>query len=173
MEIGSGDGAVTRQLATRVRHRRLVAIDVNPAMTAYARCVNSGPTIEYWLQDMGVPWDELSDDIRQLEGKVELIFANFSLHYILDKSRLLSICARLLSTGGSIHANSVILPDLNQKLPADERRDNYLSVDQQLVVWRQALADNRLIVDEFEVVDHVWRMSRQQLIGLYLMRNVI
>ncbi|CAG2123359.1 unnamed protein product, partial [Medioppia subpectinata] len=75
--MGSGDGGVTRELAACVPHRRLIAVDVNPAMTEYARDHNTLPTIEYVTQDMSVEWSELSPEIRRLEGSVRLILSNF------------------------------------------------------------------------------------------------
>ncbi|CAG2122605.1 unnamed protein product, partial [Medioppia subpectinata] len=120
VDIGCGDGGVTKELAEKLRHRQLVAVDVDPAMTAYAQQTNPGRSIEYKTQDVSVAWDELSEDIRALEGKVTLIFSNFVLHYIRDKSRLVANFSRLLTTagaGGCIHANIFIPADLNRKLP--------------------------------------------------------
>ncbi|CAG2179607.1 unnamed protein product [Oppiella nova] len=113
---------------------------------------------------MSVSWDELNPDIRLLESKVSLIFTNFVLHYIQNKTKLLHIFSRLLSTEGSIHANIIILPDLNKKLSPDDRKDYYLSVDQQIQQWKEALDANGLTAQEFEIVDDVWHQSRQEII---------
>ncbi|CAG2103464.1 unnamed protein product [Medioppia subpectinata] len=167
IDMGSGDGAVTKELATRVPHRQLVAIDVNPAMIEYSQRVNSLPTIEYAIQDLSLTWPELGPDVRLLEAKVDLIFSNHCFHYIRDKTRVLSICRRLLATGGTIHASILLLPDLNRKLPADRRKGWCLSVDQQLDVWRRAVADNGLTADVFEVFEEDYRFTRTQIIGQY------
>ncbi|CAG2102501.1 unnamed protein product [Medioppia subpectinata] len=167
IDIGSGDGATTKVLATRVSHKRVIAIDVNPAMTAYGQSVNSLTTIEYLTQDMSVSWQELSDDVRRLESKVDIIFSNFCFHFIRDKSQLLSICRRLLSTGGIIHANVFLLNDLNSKLPADRQKACFLSIDQQLDVWRRALTDNGFTVDVFTVAEDTFTMAREHAIASF------
>ncbi|CAG2111603.1 unnamed protein product [Medioppia subpectinata] len=164
LDIGSGDGGITKLLASRVPHRRLIGIDSVPAMTDYARQVNSMPTIKYITQDMSVLWPELSADIRRLEGTVDLIFSNLCFMYFYDKSRTLSICRRLLTTGGSIYANFILLGDVNKKLPPNERFNNFLSVDRQIQVWRRALADNGLAVDTFDVYNDKWFIKRELMI---------
>ncbi|CAG2106394.1 unnamed protein product [Medioppia subpectinata] len=165
VDLGSGNGGITKLLATRVQHKRVIAIDANPAMTAYGQSVNSLSTIEYITQDMSVSWPQLSDDIRRLESKVDLIFSNFCFHYFNDKSQLLSQCKRLLATGGCIHAVCVLHHDLNQKLPTNARKEWCLSIDQQMDVWRRALDENGFAIDVFECVDKTYPMNRQQIIA--------
>ncbi|CAG2184245.1 unnamed protein product, partial [Oppiella nova] len=64
------------------------------------------------------------------------------------------------------HANIIILLDLNKKLSPDDRKDYYLSVDQQIQQWKEALKANGLTAQEFEIVDDVCHLSRQEIIDL-------
>ncbi|XP_054157777.1 uncharacterized protein LOC128956120 [Oppia nitens] len=101
IDLGFGDGRVTRLLSQNVPHKQLVAIDVVPEMLEHAVANNTDdPTIEYVLQDLTVSWPELSPRIRQLESKVDLLFSNFMLHYITDKYQLMAIIGQLLTSGG-------------------------------------------------------------------------
>ncbi|CAG2114776.1 unnamed protein product, partial [Medioppia subpectinata] len=165
VDMGSGDGGITKLLATRVPHKGVIAIDSNPRMTAHGQHFNSVSTVEYITQDMSVSWPELSDNIRRLESKVDLIFSNFSFHYFHDKYQLLSICRQLLVTGGTIRANIPLFDDLSDKLPANQRLEWCPSVDQQLDVWRRELSDTGFTINEFETRKVTFAVNRRQIIA--------
>ncbi|CAG2118426.1 unnamed protein product, partial [Medioppia subpectinata] len=165
VDIGCGDGGVTKQLASRVAHRRVVAVDVEPAMIAYARQHNNAPTIQYITQDMAVEWAHLSPDMQRLKGSVDLIFANFSFNRIRAKSQLMSICRQLLATGGQIWANIVLISDVNRRAGPNQRRRKWCpSPDQQLAEWRQVLRNNGMTVDVFELDRQTYSVTRQEII---------
>ncbi|CAG2101917.1 unnamed protein product [Medioppia subpectinata] len=164
MDLGSGDGKYTTDLASRVPHRRVVAVDIDPAMTEYARAHNTLPTIEYVTQDMSVQWSALSPEIRLLEGKIDVIFAHFSLQYMSDKNQLMSVCRQLLATGGTIHA-AIYVSDLNLKAAPNKRREWCPSVEQQAELWRRALTDNGLAIDALKITTETDRNDRQNIIN--------
>ncbi|CAG2112421.1 unnamed protein product [Medioppia subpectinata] len=142
-----------------------MAVDVDPAMIAYARQHNNAPTIEYSIQNMATKWAHLSPDIQRLEGSVDLIFANFSFNRIRAKSQLLSICRRLLATGGQIYANIVLISDVNRKAGPNQRRREWCpSPDKQLAEWRQLLRDYGMAVDVFELDRQTYCLTRQEII---------
>ncbi|CAG2117081.1 unnamed protein product, partial [Medioppia subpectinata] len=155
VDMGSGDGGVTRELAARVPHRRLIAIDVNPAMTEYARDHNTLPTIEYITQDMSVEWAALGPEVRRLEGSVGLILSNFFLEYERTRrSQQLALYRRLLlARDGSLHVNIPLSIDINAKLAPNDplRRQWSQTVGQQLDDLRRAFADNGFVIDLFEL----------------------
>ncbi|CAG2174861.1 unnamed protein product, partial [Oppiella nova] len=172
VDLGPGDGGLTKVLSTYVNHKRIVALDIDPGCISHCKQINGVKTIEYEIQDLGVEWDQFRSDLkrqlegkfrsdlkRQLEGKVELIFSNFTLHFIPNKRQLLEVISRLLAPNGIIHANFIVISDLNKKLPIDDRKPEYLSVDQQIDIWRESIVDNGLKITEFSVVDAVWHMS--------------
>ena len=155
-------------LSTYVNHKRIVALDIDPGCISHCKQINRVKTVEYEIQDLSVEWDQFRSDLkRQLEGKVELIFSNFTLHFIPNKRQLLEVISRLLAPNGIIHANFIVISDLNKKLPINDRKPEYLSVDQQIDIWRESIVDNGLKIKEFSVVDAVWHMSRQEIISLY------
>ncbi|XP_054157784.1 uncharacterized protein LOC128956128 [Oppia nitens] len=171
VDLGFGDGRVTRLLSQNVPHKQLVAIDVVPEMLTYALANNTDdPTIEYVLQDMTVSWLELSPRIRQLESKVDLLFTSFMLHYIRDKYRLMAIIGRLLTSGGLFYANTVITKDLNNKKlmnsTVDEQQQQLLcpSIDKQMTVWKQCLVDNGFQIKEFKLITDNIVMNRKEII---------
>ncbi|XP_054161670.1 uncharacterized protein LOC128959693 [Oppia nitens] len=177
IDIGPGDGGITRKLAKLLRHRRFVAIDGDPKMIDYCRRQDSDllspPSgVEYVLQDLSLPWNQMSESVGQLAGQADLIFSNFVLHFIPDKHQLLDILSRLLATdgGGSLHANLLIVADLTDRITTavpllDGTKHLYLSADKQLSIWRQALEANGLTIDEFRVTDSEWRLTRKEMIA--------
>ncbi|CAG2162074.1 unnamed protein product, partial [Oppiella nova] len=165
VDLGPGDGSLTKVLSTYVKHKRIVALDVDPIMISHSKHNNSVDSIEYELQDLSVGWDQFRSDLkRQLEGKVELIFSNFVLHFIPNKKQLLNVVSRLLATNGTINANLIVIADINKKLSSNDRKAEYLSVEQQTDIWRDSIAANGLTVKEFNVVDSVWHLNRQEMI---------
>ena len=137
-------------------------------MISHSKHNNSVDSIEYELQDLSVGWDQFRADLkRQLEGKGELIFSNFVLHFIPNKKQLLNVVSRLLAANGTINANLIVIADINKKLSRNDRKDEYLSVERQTDIWRESIVANGLTVKEFNVVDSVWHLSRQEMIGLY------
>ncbi|XP_054155695.1 trans-aconitate 2-methyltransferase-like [Oppia nitens] len=109
VDIGCGDGSLTKLLANQLAHNQLIGIDCVTDMISYARKHNSlmiddkhdnnNRIIEYVVQDMSVDWPAMCPRIRQLESRVDLIFSNYALQYIPDKQKLMQIFDRLLATG--------------------------------------------------------------------------
>ncbi|CAG2109982.1 unnamed protein product, partial [Medioppia subpectinata] len=134
-KMSCGEGGITKQLASRVPHKRVVAVDVDAAYLEYAQRHNNAPTIQYVRQDMSIAWPNLSPEMRALEGSAGMIFANFSFQHIRAKQQLMSICRRLLASG-----------DVNRILGLNEGRRQWCpSTDQQLAEWRQLLDNSDFI----------------------------
>ncbi|XP_054155682.1 uncharacterized protein LOC128954140 [Oppia nitens] len=170
VDIGCGDGDITKHfLGKHLPHKHILAIDIVPDMISYARSHNHSDdnTIEYLLQDMSIEWPELCPRVRELDGKVDLIFSNFTLSYMPDKWRTVGIFRRLLSTGGIFHANIFIIGDLNKKLVTNGQQPGkwYQSREKQLDDWRQSLlSDNQFLVKQFDIIDVIWPTDRQKMI---------
>ncbi|XP_054158548.1 peroxidase-like [Oppia nitens] len=169
LDVGCGDGGITKLLAKHLRHKLVVGIDVVDDMISYARNHstddNNDNTIEYVLQDMDIDWLRMCPRIRQLESKVDLIFSNFVLEYMANKWLVMDTFGHLLATGGVFHANIFILPDLNKKLPENgQKKWWYQSREKQLDDWRQSLTDNQFLIKQFETIDVCWPTDRQKMI---------
>jgi SAM-dependent methyltransferase len=85
LDLGCGDGALTRDMAARGAH--VVAVDASPAMVAAAR-------------DRGV--DARLGDACQLtfEPEFDVVFSNAVLHWVRDADAALAGIARALVPGG-------------------------------------------------------------------------
>ncbi|XP_054154879.1 trans-aconitate 2-methyltransferase-like [Oppia nitens] len=170
VDLGCGDGDVTKNfLAKHIPHKRIVAIDCLPEMLDYARTNNPDSSIDYQLQDMGRKWPDMSPRVRQLDCKVDLIFANLSFGYIPDKRQLMDTIGHLLSTGGMIHANIELKEDINKRLASygwPMKKQWYESPEKQADNWRQCLQsmDNQLLIKQFETIDVCWTTDRQKMI---------
>ncbi|XP_054167896.1 uncharacterized protein LOC128965274 [Oppia nitens] len=172
VDLGFGDGRVTRKLSENLLHKHVVAIDVVPEMLAHAVANSSDDTsIEYVLQDMSVPWLELSPRIRQLESKVDLLFSNVVLNYMSNKRQIMEIIGRLLSSDGLFFANIVIFKDLTENKQLldsmfDERQQQLLcqSIDRQFNDWKQSIIDNKFHIKQFKLMSDNEIMTRKQII---------
>src|SRR4051812_33557990 len=106
---------MTAELARTVKHSRVIGVDIDPDMIAYARQHHKPmDSVDYWTEDMGGEWEALSAGVRALEGRVSLVVSNMAVHWIADKSQLFSVLWRLLAAGGgSMVAEWVLAPDVN------------------------------------------------------------
>ncbi|XP_054165788.1 uncharacterized protein LOC128963306 [Oppia nitens] len=169
VDLGCAEGGITKLLSTRVPHRKLVAIDTVPDLLSYARQYNTGPTIDYQLQDMSVEWPQLSPQLRQLETTVDLVFANFVVPHFTDKTKLMSLISKLLAPGGGVfHSNNMLYPDLNKKLLPKYKGPKpwYPSIEKQIDDYRHSLLDNGFQIKEFTIVEKHWKWSRKQAIEM-------
>ncbi|XP_054167744.1 uncharacterized protein LOC128965115 [Oppia nitens] len=173
VDLGFGDGRVTRMLSEKIPHKQVLAIDVVPELLAHAVANSSDDkTVEYVLEDMSVRWLELSPRIRQLESKVDLLFSNLVLSYISNKTQLMEIIGKLFSSGGLFFANIAINKDLNDKQLLDsmyedrQQKQQLLchSTDRQLNDWKQSLVVNGFDIKIFKQLDQNEVMTRKQII---------
>ena len=92
LDLGCGDGAVTRELATLVPDGRVVGVDASPGMITVAREFEGG-NLEFVQLDIG--------DLY-FADEFDVIFSNAALHWVTDHPRLLANCLRALRPGGLI-----------------------------------------------------------------------
>ena len=90
LDAGCGSGRITEQLAERLPHGQLIAVDGSEGMIDKAR-ERLGDRVTYLVAD-------LSD--LELEERVDLIFSTATFHWILDHDRLFrQLRAALLDDG--------------------------------------------------------------------------
>lgn len=97
-------------------------MDFDPKMIEYAvKNNNNSGTIEYFTQDIGMPFVELDDRLKQLDGKVDLIWSNRVLHWVPDKQMAVRTISRILKPGGRCYVNISLFRDLHEFFSDDER----------------------------------------------------
>ena len=141
MDIGCGSGNVTRLLSNEFDAERVFGVDIDDQMIAYAKQNHSSDRITYLAQDFGSEWEQLSPELRSLEGRVSLIFTNHCLHWIPNKDNVVKNLKRLLSSDGKIYANIYWITDLYLDLSPEDRgihEKEFMKVptkDEQRDVW--------------------------------------
>jgi trans-aconitate 2-methyltransferase len=95
LDLGCGDGALTKRLAALVPGGRCVGIDASEGMIRAARALEGG-NLEFRRLD-----------VRGLEYRndFDVVFSNASLHWILDHRVLLAAVRRALRAGGVFRAS--------------------------------------------------------------------
>lgn len=110
LEVGCGEGALTRQIA--IRAGAVTAIDRNPVCIDNARMSETGDTIEYVLGDfLTVPFTPASFDF---------IASIAALHH-MDEERALRRMSNLLKPGGTL----AVVGLGKSRYPADLPRDAF------------------------------------------------
>src|SRR5689334_20124179 len=94
VDAGCGSGRVTAELAERLPHGRVIAVDGSEAMVAKAR------------ERLGNRADYLVSDLVELElpEPVDLIFSTATFHWIGDHDRLFRQLRAALRPGGRLRA---------------------------------------------------------------------
>jgi len=151
LDIGSGNGSVTVHLDKRLKPKSIVAIDLDPVMVQFAKEHRSSPTIEYIVQNFGIPLDNFDERIQNLSGKVSLIFSNIVLHWVEDHMTAAKTIAKLLTNGGRFYANIHIQWDIYDGMSQKEREKHELvlkipSESEQIEGWRKALEDAGMVI---------------------------
>jgi trans-aconitate methyltransferase len=95
LDIGCGEGTLTRELADRVPNGRVVGIDASEDMIYAARRWESSNLVFHRM------------DARYLnaEDAFDVIYSNATLHWIADQYRLFGAVQRALRPGGVFRAN--------------------------------------------------------------------
>lgn len=143
MDIGCGPGNTAKMLAKMLSPERIVGLDIDAQMIGFAKENNAMPNTEYHCQDISADMSEWSEDLRQLCGKVSVIFSNYALHWVKDVERTAHNMARLLATGGQIVVDILYVGDIFHRLRPEERQqyEQWLSYpSEQQVIGRWVTA---------------------------------
>jgi trans-aconitate methyltransferase len=109
-------------------------------MTEFAQNNYPSDTIEYLTQDIGKPWDELNPKLKELEGKVSLVFSNRVLHWVEDKETAAKNISKFLKSKGDLYTNiTVISSDITQQLSKElrEKFNKVPTVEEQFEIWQK------------------------------------
>ncbi|XP_054166170.1 uncharacterized protein LOC128963681 [Oppia nitens] len=105
-----------------------------------------------------------------MDGRVDLVFTSFMLHYCSrDKRQVMAIFRQLLKSDGLFYGNILINQDLNRKLlgKGKERDPNqqwYPSLDKQTEDWLKSLTDNGFMIEKSKLIELNVGMNRKQII---------
>lgn len=94
LDLGCGDGSITRQLADRVPHGSVLGVDAAPEMLEAGRD-KCGP-------NMTVQHLDIND--LAFEAEFDVVFSNATLHWVHDHAGLLRSVHRGLRPGGILRA---------------------------------------------------------------------
>jgi len=94
LDAGCGSGRVTEQLADRLPHGRIVALDGSASMVeaARGRLARFGDRIEYIVADLGAP--------LPIEGHVDAVLSTATFHWVPDHDALFANLAAVTAPGG-------------------------------------------------------------------------
>ena len=95
LDLGCGDGRLTRELALHAKNGKAVGIDASYGMLDKAKEFTE-PNLEF-----------IHMDINRIafDNEFDIIFSNAALHWVKDHSKLLINCFRALKPGGRIRFN--------------------------------------------------------------------
>jgi trans-aconitate 2-methyltransferase len=100
LDLGCGDGTLTKRLADRVPGGRVLGIDASEGMIRSAGTLEGG-NLRFLVMDIRRLGAESSLH-PEFEPGFDVIFSNATLHWIFDHRQLLSDCRTLLRPGGMI-----------------------------------------------------------------------
>jgi len=92
LDVGSGDGSLTRQLAAAVPRGSVLGLDASARMVEAARQLQ-GPNLRFLRMDI------LDADFRE---EFDVVFSSATLHWVKDHGRLLGVLYRAVKPGGVV-----------------------------------------------------------------------
>ncbi|NPV51324.1 MAG: methyltransferase domain-containing protein [Candidatus Methanofastidiosum sp.] len=95
LDLGCGDGALTKQIACLVPKGKVLGIDSSEGMISTAKDLEGG----------NLSFQKMDINLISFRGRFDLIFSNATLHWIKDHKKLLENCYNALKPGGSIRFN--------------------------------------------------------------------
>ena len=95
LDLGCGDGALTKELSEIVPAGRVLGIDASLGMIGEAKKLQMG-NLAFSVQDING---------MDYEREFDLIFSNATLHWVKDHGKLLENCRNALKPGGTIRFN--------------------------------------------------------------------
>jgi trans-aconitate 2-methyltransferase len=117
LDLGCGTGALTRTLHEQLGAAETVGIDSSPAMLEQAQA-QAGGGLRFQAGDIGT--------LADVEGPVDVVFANAALQWVPDHERVLADWTALLGEGGQLaiqvpanvdHPSHRVIQELAEEAP--------------------------------------------------------
>ena len=119
LDLGSGTGFFTRQLAAKYSESQIVGLDIAEGMLHYAA-----------VQQAEISW--LCSDAELLplaDNSVDIIFSSLAIQWCNHLPQLLAELARVLKPGGRLHIATLGPGTLRELKSAWQQVDNYVHVN--------------------------------------------
>jgi malonyl-CoA O-methyltransferase len=119
LDIGSGTGFFTRQLATQYGESHIIGLDIAEGMLRYSS-----------VQQEGINW--LCADAESLplaNNSVDVIFSSLAIQWCNNLPQLMAELARVLKPGGQVHIATLGPDTLHELKSAWQQVDNYVHVN--------------------------------------------
>ncbi len=168
LDLGCGDGILSREIANLLPDGRVVGIDSSAGMMATAQSL-AMDRLTFKLEDI---------NSLNYDAEFDVIFSNAALHWVADHERLLGNCYRALKSGGTLRFSFggegncrnflAVVRDLMREEPFYELFRDFIwpwympGVEEyQRILERSPFADYRV---ELENADR-WFASVEELVG--------
>ncbi|HSC66073.1 MAG TPA: malonyl-ACP O-methyltransferase BioC, partial [Cellvibrio sp.] len=140
LDIGSGTGFFTRQLAAQYRESNIIGLDIAEGMLRYSS-----------VQQDGINW--LCADAESLplaNNSVDIVFSSLAIQWCNNLPQLMAEFVRVLKPGGQVHIATLGPDTLHELKSAWQQVDNYVHVNrfQSLHNIVAALQSAQLTLDE-------------------------
>lgn len=142
LDLGSGTGFFTQQLATKYPELQIVGMDIAEGMLHYAA-----------EQHHGISW--LCSDAELLpiaDNSVDIIFSSLAIQWCNNLPQLMTELARVLKPGGQLHIATLGPHTLHELKSAWQQVDNYVHVNhfqsQQALI--ASIDSSQLILDNVQ-----------------------
>lgn len=159
LDLGSGTGFFTRQLAEKYPESQIVGLDIAEGMLHYA--------VE---QYHGISW--LCSDAELLpiaDSSVDIVFSSLAIQWCNSLPQLMAELSRVLKPDGQLHITTLGPKTLHELKSAWQQVDNYVHVNrfqsQQALV--AAINSSQLILDDIQQAnrilyyDHLNELTRE------------
>ncbi|KAH9420059.1 hypothetical protein DERP_001893 [Dermatophagoides pteronyssinus] len=125
VDLGCGPGNTAEMLANQFPGAKIVGLDIDPEMIDFARTKH--PEHKFFVQNIEQPWSEWPEDFRSTyENKVDIIFANYALHWIDNTNSFADTIRQLLRPTGMFTGNLLYCGWLQSEDNSDDKRDEIL-----------------------------------------------
>jgi len=167
VDIGCGSGNVTKMLCGTLTPKKILASDFDAQMVEYAKEKCGDERIEYFVQDISLPWDQLDEKLKNLEGKVDLVWSNRVLHWVSDKATAAKTIARLLKPGGRCYINITLFRDVLEFEEAEEKSElvkcfNFPSHKEQSDNWDSYFKNSGLSQVNIQFIEKKWMFDNNE-----------
>ncbi|WP_299581777.1 class I SAM-dependent methyltransferase [uncultured Microbulbifer sp.] len=96
LDVGCGDGKITRYLAERLNNGRIIGVDLTEDMIRYARTAHDGV--------LNLSFEQMSADDIQFDEPFDIIFSFSCLHWVADQKKVWDGFYKHLKKGGQVVA---------------------------------------------------------------------
>lgn len=154
IDLGSGTGFFTRQLAARFASANIIGLDIAEGMLHFSQQQHHSGHIEWLCAD--------AESLPLADQSVDLVFSSLVIQWCSNLLQLLRELARVLKPGGQLVVATLGPNTLHELKTAWQKTDNYVHVNQfqpQDSLRFAAVAAN-LAIDHFAVEQRVIYFER-------------